>query len=266
MARTDAVMNTRSSDTFATPKSWRSSKAAPSCSRSSSPITAFNKPRWTLLSFRSHGMRTAFKSDAKRRRSVDAIVKCVVWDLDNTLWDGIMLEAPVILKPGALDIITGLDGRGILQSIASKNDHDVAMKTLESFGISEYFLQPQINWNAKSASIKSIADALNISLEHVAFIDDQPFERDEVNHTYSQVRCIDAAEIPLLLERPEMTPGFITNESSLRRKLYLSDFARSAAEDRFTGPPEEFLASLYMRLSIRRATGEDLRRAEELTV
>ncbi|MYU15363.1 HAD-IIIC family phosphatase, partial [Streptomyces sp. SID8361] len=55
------------------------------------------------------------------------IVKCVVWDLDNTLWKGTLLEdGEVRLFDGLREVIEELDRRGILQSIASKNDHDHA--------------------------------------------------------------------------------------------------------------------------------------------
>jgi methoxymalonate biosynthesis protein len=55
------------------------------------------------------------------------IVKCLVWDLDNTLWQGTLLEDPdVKLSDEIRDVIVALDSRGILQSIASKNDDDLA--------------------------------------------------------------------------------------------------------------------------------------------
>jgi len=195
------------------------------------------------------------------------IVKCVVWDLDNTLWNGVLLEGDrLTLRHGIIETITGLDRRGILQSIASRNDYQPAMAQLQAFGIAEYFLYPQINWNAKSASLKAIAEAINIGLESLAFIDDQAFERDEVNFTHPQVRCIDACDADRLLEMPELNPKFITADSQIRRKMYLSDIARNAAETAFSGAQEEFLAGLDMRLTIARARPEDLQRAEELTV
>jgi len=76
-----------------------------------------------------------------------------------------------------VDIVKQLDSRGILQSIASRNEHEPAMQKLQDLGLHQYFLYPQINWNSKASSIKVIAESINIGLNAVAFIDDQPFER-----------------------------------------------------------------------------------------
>ena len=74
-------------------------------------------------------------------------VQCVVWDLDDTLREGTLLEDySVVLKDGILDIIKTLDERGILMSIASKNNFEHAMGIIKQMDIEEYFLYPQINW------------------------------------------------------------------------------------------------------------------------
>lgn len=108
-------------------------------------------------------------------------IKCVVWDLDNTLWDGILTEGDdVQLRDGIIDIIKTLDERGILQSVASKNNFEDAYKKLEELGVAEYFLYPQINWNPKSEAVKKIAENINLGIDSFAFIDDSEFEREEV--------------------------------------------------------------------------------------
>src|ERR1035437_3367086 len=68
-------------------------------------------------------------------------IKCVVWDLDNTLWEGILVEdgpAKLRLKLQIVDILKKLDERGILHSIVSKNNPDEALGVLRTFGIEEY--------------------------------------------------------------------------------------------------------------------------------
>jgi FkbH-like protein len=194
-------------------------------------------------------------------------IKCVVWDLDDTVWDGILLEdREVRLRPHVVRLLKTLDERGILHSIASRNDHDVAMAKLKEFGIDEYFLYPQINWNSKSASIARIAQDINIGLDAIAFVDDQPFEREEVAFTHGKVLCLDSAFLDDLLERPELSPRFITEDSKLRRRMYMADIQRNRVEAEYVGPKEEFLATLGMVFTIAPCREEDLKRAEELTV
>ncbi|HLF24991.1 MAG TPA: HAD-IIIC family phosphatase [Anaerolineae bacterium] len=194
-------------------------------------------------------------------------IKCVVWDLDNTLWNGTLLEGDdITLRAGVLETIQELDRRGILNSIASRNDHPAAMDKLAALGLKEYFLYPQINWNSKSASLQAIAQALNLGLDTFAFVDDQPFEREEVAFVHPEVLCIDAIDLPRLLDQPGLRPRFITAESRLRRQMYQSDAARTQVESEFTGSNEEFLATLNLVFTIRVAEESDLKRAEELTV
>jgi FkbH-like protein len=210
----------------------------------------------------SSGELRAAAPDQPRR-----MIKCLVWDLDDTLWHGTLLEdGQVSLKENVVNIIKTLDGRGILQSIASKNDYQQAMDQLRRFELAEYFLYPQIHWDSKASSIKTIASSINIGLDAVGFIDDQAFEREAVTFSCPEVRCLDPIELNGLLDRPELNPRFITEDSRLRRQMYLSDIERQKAEEVFVGPEEAFLATLNMELSIAPAQLEDLQRAEELTL
>ncbi|MCE5294809.1 MAG: HAD-IIIC family phosphatase [Chlamydiales bacterium] len=194
-------------------------------------------------------------------------VKCLVWDLDRTMWDGVLLESDnLVLRPGIEDVLYKLDQRGILLSIASKNNHDLAMQALEKFGIKKYFLYPQISWNAKSSSIEQIQKSLNIGIDTIAFIDDDQFELHEVSTSLPQVQCIQADEYKNILDIPRFNPRFITEDSLKRRQMYLDDITRNELESKYVGPKEEFLASLGMQLVISEAEEYDLKRAEELTV
>jgi FkbH-like protein len=194
-------------------------------------------------------------------------IKCVVWDLDNTIWNGVLVEDKnVTLRAGVVDIIKTLDNRGILQSVASKNEEDLAMAKLKEFGLDEYFIYPQIHWNPKSVSLKNIAQSINIGIDTLAFIDDQPFEREEVKFANPDVLCIDVADLDTLLDMPPMNPKFITDDSKLRRQMYMSDINRNKREESFNGTQEEFLETLGMVFTISPVGDGDLQRAEELTV
>jgi FkbH-like protein len=177
-----------------------------------------------------------------------------------------LAEEPVSIRSEARQIVETLDGRGILQSVASRNDREAAMVQIESFGLADYFLVPQINWGPKSASIEAIAEKLDIGLDTFAFVDDQPFEREEVAYSHKEVLVLDgAAPLTEILDHRRMIPRFVTADSKRRRNMYQEEFSRQAAEENFSGPGEAFLATLDMHLAIAPAVEEDLRRAEELT-
>ncbi len=206
-------------------------------------------------------------ADAGVGREERSRVKCLVWDLDETLWHGVLLEGGGReLRPGAVALIEELDRRGVLQSIASKNDADLAWRRLQELKLQQYFLHPQIHWGPKSESMRTIARELNIGLDTLALLDDQPFERDEVRFALPEVLCLDSGDLEPLFTHAALNPKFVTEESRLRRQMYIGDAARKNAEQSFTGTPEEFLSSLQMRFRVHRAVEQDLRRAEELTL
>ena len=194
-------------------------------------------------------------------------IKCVVWDLDHTLWDGVLLEdEQVRLRLAMVAHIRRLDGLGVLHSISSKNDPELALAKLREFGIEDLFLCPQIGWDAKSEAIRRIAARLNLGLDAFAFVDDQAFERAEVEFALPEVTCVDALDVDEVLHRPDFRPRFVTDESAQRRGMYQSQLAREEIESEFKGTSEQFLASLGMTFTIAPARREDLQRAEELTI
>lgn len=193
-------------------------------------------------------------------------IKCVVWDLDNTLWNGILSEGDALeINPQVATAIREFDARGILQSIASKNDYDLAWRQLQTVGLSAFFLYPQIHWESKAASVEQIAKNLNIGLDTFAFIDDQPFERDEVRFNLPEVRVYDPCNLETIMHSDAFAPRFITEDSAKRRLMYQSDLVRKQKEDQFNGSSDAFLATLKMDLMIHPARKSDLQRAEELT-
>ena len=197
-------------------------------------------------------------------------VKCVVWDLDGTLWDGALIETEdptsLALKPGIREVMEELDRRGILQSVASKNEKSAAMAVLERLGIADYFLYPQIHWNPKSGSMEQIAKSLNIGIDALAFVDDMAFERREVAACWPQVRTYDAAEAGNLLTRPEFdVPA--TEESRVRRQMYRAEEKRNVLLAASHTDITEFLRKCNLKLRLfEPATAEEKLRCYELVV
>src|SRR5579863_22352 len=139
-----------------------------------------------IVKYRTSKNCAALQSPAVPASQIGASkVKCVIWDLDCTAWDGILGEQEtdkIALRPDVVRTMRALDERGILQSIASKNDYTLTWQVLDRLGVAELFLCPEINWSPKSANIRRIVDTLNIGMDSCAFIDDSPFERAEVMH------------------------------------------------------------------------------------
>lgn len=192
--------------------------------------------------------------------------KCIVWDLDNTLWDGTLIEdgaERLKLRQAVVDVIKETDKRGILHSVASKNNPADALAVLKQYGLEEYFLHPQISWNPKSQAVARIAQQLNIGLDSIAFVDDQPFEREEVQSSLPQVHTVDAREAAGIPGRSECDVP-VTEEGSRRRQLYRDQEARSVQLKAHNGDYLAFLKDCQIRLDIERLSPANLERVFEL--
>jgi FkbH-like protein len=211
-----------------------------------------------------------FKSTAGQLQNASAApatkVKCVAWDLDNTLWKGVIGDAGpdgVELNPEMADLIRTFDERGILQTIVSKNTYAVAWPKLEELQLDQYFLYPAINWGPKSTSLLEIAKELNINVDTFAVIDDSEFERAEIRSALPQVRVFDPVLGAGLLEKSCFDVP-VTNESRTRRQSYRIEAARRSIQAAWRGDFDEFLRSCELQLTIARADQDSSARCLEL--
>jgi FkbH-like protein len=205
-----------------------------------------------------------FAVESRGDRDGGKPVKCVIWDLDNTLWHGTLIEdgaEALKLRDEVSRILEELDRRGILQSIASKNDAEPALETLRRFGVSEFFLCPQISWSPKSGAIRAIAQTLNIGLDSILFVDDSEFELQEVAAAMPEVRTLNAREYKKLLA---LSSNPVTEESTNRRKMYRIEEQRRSAELGF-GDYLQFLRNCNIELAVDVLNDENLERVHELT-
>jgi FkbH-like protein len=195
------------------------------------------------------------------------VVKCVIWDLDDTLWEGTLAEGDAVRLPRRnRDLLRILDEHGLLQSVASRNDPGQASARLSEFGIGQYFLHPQIGWTAKSVSVGVILAHLDIAPESALFVDDSDFERAEVSERWPSLPCVPPDRLHELVRGGEVLSAAPSPEARRRRELYMVEDRRREYERSFVGPSGQFLRSLGMRLTVRAAGPRDLVRAAELTV
>lgn len=194
-------------------------------------------------------------------------VKCVVWDLDETVWVGTLMDSAAIApRADIVELLRAFDERGILNSIASRNDRQAALSALAEHRLDKFFVAPQINWNSKSEAVSMVAKDLNIGIDSLAFVDDQQFELDEVRFAHPDVLCVAASQIVKVGAHPAFMPPVITPESRQRRQLYQSSQRRNEAEQAFAGTADAFMKTLDLTLSIVPAAPGDLLRLQELTV
>ncbi len=181
-----------------------------------------------------------------------AKVKCVAWDLDNTLWQGVLVEdgpEGCILRPEVVALIEQLDQRGIVHAVASKNDQANAWSRIEAFGLADMFVATAINWGSKSNNLRQIAESLNLNLDAIAFVDDSPFERAEVESELPQVRTYDALDLSALLDQSEFDVP-VTDEGKRRRLSYLAEGKRKEASQDFGANYADFIRACEIQAEL----------------
>ncbi len=190
-------------------------------------------------------------------------IKCVVFDLDNTLWDGVLVEGEVALKPSIPALFESLDQRGILISVASKNNEAEALEKLSEFGLEEYLIYPVINWNQKSQNIKWLLKMLSIGSDTLLFIDDSDFEREEVSASITDIEVLPDSAIDTLLKHPRLQGGR-TKESGNRRVMYQQQAKRNEVEVAFGKDYLGFLKSSEIVVEIGMVAEHQRERVTEL--
>ncbi len=211
-------------------------------------------------------------------------IKCLVLDLDNTLWGGVAGEDGISGiqigddYPGNVfkafqHAVLSLKDRGVLLAISSKNDEDLVKDIFEKHPDLvlrwDDFSSTQVNWNAKSDGIDLIAAELNIGVDAMAFFDDNPVERAEVRQNAPSVSVIEVPKSPLgyvdalfaggLFDAPQLS-----QEDAARASYYRNESQRQAARQD-AGTMEEFLESLEMEVTAGSVGPETLARVVQLT-
>jgi methoxymalonate biosynthesis protein len=195
------------------------------------------------------------------------VIKCVVWDIDNTLLTGVYLESgehPPDPDPQLLAVLRELAGRGILHALASRNPRAAAEYVEQVTGTD--FAAIECGWGSKADAIGRIAADLSLAQDAIAFVDDDMLERAEVAAALSAVLVLtpeDAAEAP---SWPQFSPPVITAEARRRGQMYAERRRRQAAAAAFVGSRDDFLRQAGTHITIAAATMADLDRLHELSV
>lgn len=194
-------------------------------------------------------------------------IKCVAFDLDDTLWQGILVEAGVAgidVHQPVVDLVRTLQAAGVVTSIASRNAETDAVEALERLGLRDLFVYPKVNWGPKSKSLSDLASDLRIGIDAIALVDDSLHERLEVQAALPPVQVFEPAELPALCRAIVGVAGPPTAEARTRFESYRSDEARSAAAAAAGSDHISFLRSLGTTVTLEAPTVQDLDRVQEL--
>lgn len=150
--------------------------------------------------------------------NVRAQVKVVIWDLDETFWNGTLSEGGITPIQHNIDLVRTLVDRGIMCSICSKNDFDAAKAALEKLGIFDLFVFPHIAWTPKGQAIATIIDRMQLRDENVLFLDDNHLNLEEARFINPNLMCVDGTlDLTTLLELPELKGKQDTDHSRLQQ-------------------------------------------------
>jgi len=193
-------------------------------------------------------------------------IKCVVWDLDDTVWPGVAVESDEVPEPHerVLALLDALEVRGVVSSVASRGDPALMPLLAAHPRLGGRFVAPRVAWDEKSESVARIASALRIGLDAVAFVDEDPFERAGVAHALPAVLVLSVAELESALAAGRLTPERLTDEGRRRAAMYREEDRRQEAAAGFAGGRTDFLRWCEMRLDVGAAERADLDRLVEL--
>jgi len=210
--------------------------------------------------------------------------KCLVLDLDNTLWGGVIGEdGPQGLRVGPGDaegeayedfqrVVRGLKARGVVLAVASKNnveDVDAAFQERSDMPLrKDDFAIMEIGWHDKAESIQNIAATLDIGTDSLVFLDDNPAERALVRGSLPEVLVPDLPEDPALYAQflrlqPWFEKARVTEEDVGKTRQY-KEQAQRAALRAGTGSMERYLADLATEVQVWRARLENVARVQQL--
>ena len=211
--------------------------------------------------------------------------KCIVLDLDNTLWGGIIGEDGFDnIKLGDNPVgrsfvefqkrLLALNQRGIILAINSKNNFDDAIEVIQKHPNmilrEDNFACVKINWNDKVTNLQKIADELNIGLDSIVFFDDDPINQEYVRVSLPGVLVIDLPKdssqyAQIITKMKEFDVLKITEEDTKRSDMYLGQKKRKELENK-VGDFNEFLKQMNIEVNVQKANSFSIPRISQLTL
>ncbi|MEK7500785.1 MAG: HAD-IIIC family phosphatase [Patescibacteria group bacterium] len=194
--------------------------------------------------------------------------KCLVTDLDNTLWQGIVGEddlEKIVPNAGFQNLLLELYSRGVILAVNSRNNETDALAVFGDHPDmrlhKNHLAAWRINWNDKVTNMKNLATELNLGLESFVFIDDDPFQRSLVKESLPEVAVLAPGG---LAAYQGFTKLALTEEDALRGQMYAQERSRKELEITFDNL-DDFLRQLQLEICVRPVSASMLSRVSQLT-
>ena len=190
-------------------------------------------------------------------------IKLVIWDLDETFWNGTISEGTVKIPELHRHLLAQLTDIGVVNSVCSKNDFAPAMAYLEECGLAEYFVFPSINWNPKGQRVKQLIADMQLRPANVLFLDDNPSNLGEAEHFCPGVMTGG----PELIARLAQDAAEAEKKDSQHKRLaqYRVLEEKHQVKETFSSN-EEFLFQSNIRVEIRTDCMKQIERLHDLLI
>jgi FkbH-like protein len=190
----------------------------------------------------------------------DKLKKAIIFDLDGTLWQGVIGEDIIIPNKELLENIVLFANRGVIIGICSKNNEsDVDSLIKDELRLDRYISVKRINWKDKVSNLKEIAEELNIGLDAIVFVDDSDFELNLIKEKLPEILTIHPNELMrTVIEWFDLSGDFTKTQQ------YKDNLNRTRTQEQFINI-DDYLHSLDMVLKIRINETSQIPRIAELT-
>lgn len=188
-------------------------------------------------------------------------IKLIIWDLDETFWDGVLSDNTVVVDNEKVQLIHNLTDCGVINAICSKNDFNDVKRFMTELGIWDEFVFNSINWSPKGERVKEIITQMQLRDVNVLFIDDNHLNLQEVKQYCPNI----------MVESPEIISSLITYFDALEKKdvkhARLNQYKVLEKKRDFkasVGSNEEFLFNCNIHVDIKYDCEQQIDRLEDL--
>lgn len=190
-------------------------------------------------------------------------IKLVIWDLDDTFWNGTITEGGARIPEANIRLVKRLTDIGIINSICSKNDWENVKKELSSHGLLEYFVFPSVNWEPKGSRIKELISDMQLRPANVLFLDDNHSNREEAKFFCPEIMAEDPAIISQLIADAELSEKKDFEHKRLKQYKVLEEKHK---EQKSYSSNEEFLMESNIQVEIHHDCINQVDRIQDLVM